>query len=226
MPKHKQEGETNRWRETGRQSEKKKKKQAENKRKWEGGRALLMALVSDLFWRSGSRRRQEGSADDFFAPSSPFPDYERRHGARSRVKPKGDSIVLKLSRTATYFDMHRPVCCLSNMQIGEPGLSYKGRQICAGRENERPPVTKRMGSDGQAFSQPTRHFPSPAIHTSAEDPPQRPPPPHSRSYPPRTHIHVKNLFLIFTSRKWGEINIYGGKGLEGGRRGDFNLLDA
>lgn len=52
-----------------------------------------MTLVSDLFQRGSSRRRQRGRLDDFFAPSSPFPDYERRHGARSRVKPKGDSIV-------------------------------------------------------------------------------------------------------------------------------------
>lgn len=163
-----------------------------------------MVLVSDLFQRGSSRGRQEVRLDDSFAPSSPLPDYERRHGTRSRVKPKGDSIVQKLSRTATYFDMHRPVCCLSYMQIGEPRLSYKGRQICAIRENERPPVTKRMESDGQAFSQPARHFQARHSAISGVCPP---PPPNSLLLPPPSipspaHTYAcKNLFLILRSRK-------------------------
>lgn len=87
MPKHKQ-GE-----ETDRQTVSKTEENRLGIRESERGKAWLMALVSDLFQRGGSRRRQEGRLDDFFAPSSPFPDYERRHGAGSRVKPKGDSIV-------------------------------------------------------------------------------------------------------------------------------------
>lgn len=68
-------------------------KTEQNRGKVRGEKAYLMVLVSDLFQRGSGRRRQDGKPDDFFAPSSPSPDYERRHGARSRVKPKGDSIV-------------------------------------------------------------------------------------------------------------------------------------
>lgn len=77
-----------------------------------------MAPLSDLFcwgWRGGDGRenvvggRKEAGPRDSFAPSSPSPGLIMKGDmARgSRVKPKGDSIVLKLSRTATYFDMHR-----------------------------------------------------------------------------------------------------------------------
>ena len=81
------EGEADR--QTDRQTEQNRLRIRESER----GEAWLMALVSDLFQRGSSIRRQEGRLDDFFAPSFPFPDYERRHGTRSRVKPKGDSIV-------------------------------------------------------------------------------------------------------------------------------------
>lgn len=57
----------------------------------------------------GGGGRKEAGPRDSFAPSSPSPRLIMKGDmARgSRVKPKGDSIVLKLSRTATYFDMHR-----------------------------------------------------------------------------------------------------------------------
>lgn len=89
MPKHKQ-GERQGW-ERGRQAD--RQTEQNRIRESERGEAWLMALVSDLFQRGSSIRRQERRLDDFFAPSFPFPDYERRHGTRSRVKPKGDSIV-------------------------------------------------------------------------------------------------------------------------------------
>lgn len=74
-----------------------------------------MAPLSDLFCWGGEGRgnvvggRKQAGLCDSFAPSSPSPGLIMKGDmARgSRVKPKGDSIVLKLSRTATYFDMHR-----------------------------------------------------------------------------------------------------------------------
>lgn len=65
----------------------------------------------------------------------------------------------------------------------------------------------------------------PPTHTHTSCTLLLPPPPPS--IPSQAHTYTcKNLFLIFRSRKWREINIYDGRGLEGVGGCDFNLLAA
>lgn len=51
-----------------------------------------------------------------------------------------------------------PFVVCRTCKLASPGCHIKAGRYAPVGENERPPVTKRMGSDGQAFSQPARHF--------------------------------------------------------------------
>lgn len=138
--------------------------------------------------------RKEARPRDSFAPSSPSPGLIMKGDiARgSRVKPKGDSIVLKLSRTATYFDMHRArlLSVVHANWRGRPVIGKESREIRrrSEGENERPPVTGRLAGDGQAFSgAPARHFQ--ARHSPISGvPPHLPLPPPSILSP--AHIYM------------------------------------
>lgn len=70
-----------------------------------------------------------------------------------------------------------PFVVCRTCKLASPGCHLKAGRYAPVGENERPPVTKRMGSDGQAFSQPARHFQ--ARHS-----------PISKHHPPTTHTHT------------------------------------
>lgn len=87
-----------------------------------------------------------------------------------------------------------PFVVCRTCKLVSPGCHIKAARYAPVGENERPPVTKRMESDGQAFSQPARHFQ--ARHSPISRVPPTPHAPssfhyHHQSHPQRTHIHVK-----------------------------------